>query len=81
MSLRDQVQAMRVVMTSAKACHHGYQLPGVIAVLYSYIAELESKLAAPVEKLAPSKAPAKKAPAKKAPAKKAPAKKVWKKKA
>lgn len=67
MSLKDQVNSMRVIMTS-KACHHGYEPTQVIPVLYNYIAELEAQLAKP--KPAPKKAPAKKAPAKKAPAKK-----------
>tara|TARA_R110002110_G_scaffold250329_2_gene466425 strand:+ start:1221 stop:1439 length:219 start_codon:yes stop_codon:yes gene_type:complete len=72
MSLKDQVNAMRIVMGS-KACHHGYELTQVVPVLYAYIAELETKLAAPAKK----PAPAKKAPAKPAPAKKAPAKKKF----
>ena len=69
MSLKDNVEAMRIV-TQVKACHHGYELTQVVPVLYAYIAELEAKLAAP--KPAPKPAPAKKkAPAKrKAPAKK-----------
>ena len=70
MSLKDQVNAMRIVMGS-KACHHGYELTQVVPVLYAYIAELETKLAAPAKKPEPKKAPAKKAPAKN----------VWKKKA
>jgi len=75
MSLKEKVEAMKVVMHT-KACRHGYDLSNVIGTLYAYIAELEAKATAP----APAKkATAKKAPAKKAPAKKAPAKKTSKK--
>jgi len=73
MSLKEQVNSMRTVM-SGKACNHGYELTQVIPVLYSYIAELESALEE-AKKPAPKKPAPKKAPAKKAPAKKAPAKK------
>ena len=74
MSLKDQVDAMRVV-TRLRSSQHGYNSSQVYAVLYAYIDELEAKLAAPAKKAPAKKAPAKKAPAKKAPAKKASTKK------
>ena len=42
MSLKEKVNAMRVVMTT-KACHHGYSLDSVVRTLYAYISELEAK--------------------------------------
>ena len=79
MSLKETVRAMRIV-TRLRGSQHGYNSDQVYRALYSYIDELEAKLAA-ADKPAPAKkAPAKKAPTKKPAAKKAPAKKAPKKK-
>jgi len=72
MSLKEKVDAMRVVTTS-KYTRHGYGYPEVVSTLYTYISELENRLAAPTPK---AKAPVTKAPVTKAePAKTAFAKK------
>ena len=42
MSLKEKVEAMRVVL-GTRPCKHGYDLQQVIATLYGYIGELESK--------------------------------------
>jgi hypothetical protein len=78
MSLKDKVEAMRVV-TRVRDNVHGYSTSEVYGTLYAYIAELEVKLSEAL-KPAPKKAPVKKAPVKKAPAKKAPVKKAASKK-
>ena len=47
MSLKEEVNAMRVVMNT-KSCRHGYNITDVIRTLYAYINELESS-AAPIK--------------------------------
>ena len=42
MSLKQKVEAMRVVL-GTRPCKHGYDLQKVIETLYGYIGELESE--------------------------------------